>query len=316
VKLLLNAQWPEHHLGPLKESFPQVEFVEAGDQAALLREIADADAVFGRVTEEMYQASSKLRWVQAQSAGVEWIWDAPSLQASDVVLTNFRGAHAQTIAEHAFGMLLYMTRSFPALLEAQKKKIWMRPVEPRPTGLSGLTLGIIGLGNIGRAMAKRGAGFDMNVIAVDINEVPKPDYVSELRLLDGLPDLLQRADAVMIATPLSPTSRGMIGADELALMKPTSHLMVMSRGKIVDETALVAALKEKWIAGAGLDVQAVEPMPADDPLWDAPNTIISPHSSGQSEQTWTLGTGFLRENLTRFLAGEELVNLVDKSRGY
>lgn len=316
MKLLLNAQWPEHHMAPLREAFPQVAFVEGGDEANLLREIVDADAVFGRVTEEMYLASQKLRWVQAQSAGVEWIWDAPSLQASDVTLTNFRGAHAQTIAEHAFGMLLYMTRSFPALLEAQKRKVWMRPVEPRPTGLSGLTLGIIGLGNIGRAMAKRGAGFDMNVIAVDINDVPKPEHVSELRLLDGLPDLLKRSDAVMIATPLSPTSRGLIGADELNLMKPTSHLMIMSRGKIVDETALIAALKEKWIAGAGLDVQAVEPMPEDDPLWDAPNTIISPHSSGQSEQTSTIGTGFLRENLTRFLAGEELINLVDKSRGY
>lgn len=316
MKLLVNAQWPEHHLGPLKAEFPQVEFVEAGDRAALLREAADADAIFGRVTDEVYGAAPKLLWVQAQSAGVEWIWDAPQLQASDVVLTNFRGAHAQTIAEHAFGMLLYMTRAFPALLEAQRKKVYLRPVEPRPVGLSGRTLGIIGLGNIGRAMAQRGAGFDMHVIAVDINDVPKPDTVAELRGLDGLPDLLERADAVMIATPLTPQSRGMIGVDQLGLMKQTAHLMVMSRGKIVDETALIAALKEQWIAGAGLDVQAIEPLPADDPLWDAPRTILSPHMSGQSEQTWTLGTGFLRENLTRFLDGRELTNLVDKSRGY
>ncbi len=316
MKLVVNAQWPAHHLGPLKAEFPQVKFVEAGDAAVLGREIVDADAVFGRLTDELYGAATKLRWVQAQSAGVEWIWDAPALQASAVTLTNFRGAHAQTIAEHAFGMLLYMTRSFPALLEAQRRKVYLRPVDPRPVGLAGLTLGVIGLGNIGRAMAQRGAGFDMRVIAVDINDVPKPDTVAELRGLDGLPDLLERADAVMIATPLTPQSRGMIGADQLTLMKPTAHLLVMSRGKIVDESALIAALKEQWIAGAGLDVQAIEPMSADDPLWEAPRTILSPHMSGQSEQTWTLGSGFLRENLTRFLAGQELMNLVDKSRGY
>lgn len=316
MKLVVNAMWPEHHLGPLKAEFPQVEFVAAADGAALLREAADADAIFGRVTDEVFAAAPQLRWVQAQSAGVEWIWDAPQLQASDVVLTNFRGAHAQTIAEHAFAMLLYMTRAFPALIEAQRDKVYQRQFMPPPVGLSGLTLGIIGLGNIGRAMAQRGAGFDMRVIAVDINDVPKPDTVAELRRLDGLPDLLAQADAVMIATPLTPQSRGMIGVDQLGLMKPSSYLLVMSRGKIVDERALIAALDEQWIAGAGLDVQATEPMPADDPLWAAPRTILSPHMSGRSEQTSTLGTGFLRENLRRFLAGEELMNLVDKSRGY
>ncbi len=316
MKILVNTQWPKEHLEPVLKDYPQVEFVLAHDQESMVREVVDADAVFGYVTEEMCQAARQLRWVQSQSAGVEWIWETPTLQQNDTVLTNMRGSHAATIAEHTFAMLLYMSRRLGYLAEEQRQKSWHVVTDPPQFGLSGLTMGIIGLGNIGRAIARRAYAFDMQVIAVDINDVPQPDYVAELHGIDWLPELLKRADAVAIATPLTPQSRGMITADHIGLMKPTAHLLVLSRGKIVDETALIAALKEQWIAGACLDVQAEEPMSKGNQLWEAPNLILTPHNSAQSYQTMALGTAIFRENVERFLAGEKLTNLVDKSLGY
>ena len=316
MKILITDPWPEQHMGALRVAFPQVEFVVASDAATRRREVADADAVFGWLDEELSQAAAKLRWVQSQSAGVEWLWDAPSLQQNAAVLTNMRGAHAATIAEHTFAMLLHMSRRLSTLLQAQREKRWDWTIDPAPFGIAGQTLGIIGLGNIGRAIARRAYAFDMQVIAADINDLPKPDYVSELFGLDRLPELFTRADAVAVATPLTPQSRGMITADHLGLMKPTAHLLVLSRGKIVDETALIAALKERWIAGACLDVQAEEPMSAGNPLWDAPNLIITPHNSAVSEQTIAIATAIFRENIGRFLAGAPLTNVVDKARGY
>jgi len=316
MKILVNTQWPEPHLTPVLEAFPQIEFVLAPEPEAALREVVDADAVFGYVTEEMCQAARQLRWVQAQSAGVEWIWETPTLQGNDTVLTNMRGSHGATIAEHTFAMLLHMSRRLGHFAAEQRRKSWQIMTDPPQFGLAGLTMGIIGLGNIGRAIARRAYAFDMRVIAVDIKDLPKPVYVAELSGLDGLPGLLQRADTVAIATPLTPQSRGMITADHLGMMKPTAHLLVLSRGKIVDETALIAALKEQWIAGACLDVQAEEPMSKGNQLWDAPNLILTPHNSAVSQQTYALGSAIFRENLGRFLAGETLTNLVDKSLGY
>jgi phosphoglycerate dehydrogenase-like enzyme len=156
----------------------------------------------------------------------------------------------------------------------------------------------------------------MKVIAVDAHELPKPDYVAELRLLDGLHDLLRRADVVAVATPITAGTRGLLGPEELALLKPGAYLLVMSRGGIVDEPTLVRLLRDGTLAGAGLDVTAVEPLPADSELWDAPNIIITPHSSPVSEQTHAAVTAILRRNLSHYLAGEPLENVVDKKLGY
>src|SRR5262249_20708451 len=150
--------------------------------------------------------------------------------------------------------------------------------------------------------------FEMNVIAVDVDELPQPEHVAELGGLDRLPDLLRRSDAVAVAVPYTAETKGMLGAAELALMKPTAYLLVLSRGGLIDERALVRMLGEGRLAGAGLDVQETEPLPPDSELWDAPNLIITPHCSAQSKQTISLGNGIFRENLTRFLRGEPLTN--------
>lgn len=316
MKMLITGMWPAAYMARVQEEHPDVEFVIANTPEEALNEVGNADAIFGQPGRDVILAGKQLKWIQSPSAGCEWMWNTPELPSLPITVTNMRGAHATTIAEHFFAMMLYLTRSFPALIEAQRARKWLRPVEPAPVGLAGKTLGVLGLGNIGRAIAQRGKGFDMYVIAVDINDVEKPPYVDELYRLDGLHDMLSRVDFQAISIPITPESRGMIGAAQLELMKPTAYLGIMSRGKIVDENALIGALKENMLAGVGADVMATEPMPDDDPLWDAPRTILSPHMSGQSVQTSTRVAEILGENLRRFKAGEELYNPVVKERGY
>ncbi|MEZ4862815.1 MAG: D-2-hydroxyacid dehydrogenase [Caldilineaceae bacterium] len=316
MKVLITTPWVQNYLDNWQQDFPDVEFVGGETPEAIRAAAADAEVAFGPVNEELFQAAPKLRWIQSGSAGVEWMAHSPSLRVSDVMVTNTRGAHATTIAEHTFGMLIFLARRFDELYEAQKRHEWIRGRGAPRVGLVGMTMGIIGLGQIGRAIAKRAYAFEMNVIAVDVNEVPKPDYVAEVHRLDKLDDLMQRSDVVVVAIPITNETRGMIGAEQLRLMKPSAYLLVMSRGGIIDEPTLVDMLRNGQLAGAGLDVAATEPLPADNELWDCPNIIITPHNSPSSSQTSNNVISIMKDNLRRYLAGEPLHNLVDKQLGY
>ncbi len=316
MKLLVTAPWPDAYLDGLRAEFSGIQFVNGRGHDAEMAAVGEAEIVIGYLSREGYLAARQLRWIQCQGAGVEFIGKIPELIESDVVVTNTSGAHAATIAEHTFGMLIFLTRGFGPLIAAQARHEWQRPLTFRPVGLAGLTLGVIGLGNIGRAIAKRGAAFEMDVIAVDAFDVPKPEYVRAVRGLDGLPDLLRQANAVVVATPLTDETRGMLGPEQLALMKPSAYLLAISRGGIVNDRAVAAMLTAGTLAGAGLDVQEQEPLPADHPLWDAPNLILTPHSSGQSTLTTEIGVSIIRDNLKRYLAGEPLTHVVDKRRGF
>jgi phosphoglycerate dehydrogenase-like enzyme len=316
MKVLITAPWVTQFMGDLSAAFPNIEFINGQKPEDALQVAADVEVVFGPVSRDFFAAARKLRWIQFPAAGVEWMPQVPELITSDVTVTNARGAHATTIAEHTFGMLTFLTRNFAMLYEAQKEHKWLWPVPKAGIGLVGLTMGIVGLGQIGRAIAKRADAFEMKVIAVDAHPVQRPEYVAELGLLDGLDDLMQRSDIVVIATPITPETRGMIGSKQLRLMKQGSYLLVMSRGGIVDEPTATELLQSGQLAGAGFDVTAVEPLPADNQLWSAPNVIITPHCSPSSEQTRANVTGILEENLTRYLAGQPLVNVVDKKLGY
>jgi len=314
LTVLVTNEWIVGFVDALRRELPAVEFIVPDTEEQKLAAAADAEVALGSVNAELLAAAPRLKWVQSGSAGVEWI--PPELADTDIVVTNTRGAHAATIAEHAFGMLIALARRFDDLRRAQRDKVWLRPA-PQPTvGLAGLTMGVIGLGNIGRAIAVRAHAFEMPVLAVDAHPVARPEYVAELGLLDGLDDLLRRADVVAVATPITDATRGMLSAERLALLKPTAYLLGMSRGGIIDEAALVRMLREGALAGAGLDVTAVEPLPADSELWDAPNILISPHSSPTSARTGELVGAMIRRNLRRYLAGEPLENVVDKSLKY
>lgn len=316
MKVLLTAPYMSRNLEEWQSEFPEVEFLTGQTPAEVLAVAGDAEVAFGPVSRELFLAAPKLRWIQSGSAGVEWMQPVTELRESDVLVTNTRGAHATTIAEHTFGMLIFLARHFDKLYEAQKEHRWGGPRDYNFTGLVGMTMGIVGLGQIGRAIAKRAHAFEMDVIAVDAHPVQKPDYVRALQLLDGMNDLFAQSDVVVIATPITPETRGMVGPEQLRRMKPSAYLLVMSRGGIVDEPTVISMLQEEKLAGAGFDVAAVEPLPVDNPLWDAPNVIISPHCSPTSSQTHQHVMRIMKENLRHYLAGEPLINLVDKKLGY
>jgi phosphoglycerate dehydrogenase-like enzyme len=301
----------------LRESYPKIEFVAPDDRARVIPELADAEIIFGGVSDEEFKAARNVKWIQAASAGVEFMWKVPSIIEHPVQVTNARGAHAATIAEHTFGLLLALTRQIIPHYDYQKLHQWGRgDFSPKLNGLKGLTMAVVGFGNIGKAIGRRAIGFEMNVIAVDAHPVPTIDGVKEVLSLERLDEVCKEADVVAIATPITPQTRGMLGAKQIRSMKPGSYIVAVSRGGIVDEPALIEALKSGHLAGAGLDVTAVEPLPADDPLWDAPNLLITPHDSGASKLTTELMWSIFHENLDRYQRGEQLSNLVDKKLGY
>ena len=316
MKVLITAGWVDRFVDGFRQEFPQVEFVFADTAEEIAAQAADAEAAFGPMSSSQLQAAPNLRWIQASSAGVEWMRNVPELAKREITVCNTRGAHAKTIAEHTMGMLVFLTRQFGPLYKAQQRHEWGVPPGTRLVGLVGLKMGIVGLGNIGRQIAKRAAAFEMEVSAVDVNSMEKPDYVADLKLMDGMAALLQESDVVVVTVPITAETRGMIGPDELALLNPEAFFIVISRGGIIHEPTLIRMLEEGKLAGAALDVAATEPLPKDDPLWDAPNLLITPHSSPSSVQTTSNVKRIMSDNLKRYLNGEPLQNTVGVERGF
>lgn len=315
--LVADQRVTPERLAALQRAYPGVEFVIPPSRAHLATLIVDADALFGSPTNGEFLAARQLRWIQSGGAGVEWLWQIPTIAESDVIVTNMRGAHAATIAEHAFGFLLTLTRGLRHFAEYQRREEWARgQINSQLVGIKGLTMGIIGFGNIGRAIARRATGFEMRVLAVDAQPVPPSDGVATVWPLTRLNDLCRASDVLVIAAPITPETRGLIGAEQIGLLKPGSYLLAMSRGGIVNEPALIAALASGHLAGAGLDVTEVEPLPPGHPLWQAPNLIITPHNSPTSRLTNDLVWSIFFENVGHFVRGEPLINVVDKRRGY
>ena len=317
VKVLFTGGRDREQLDDLRQRYPGVTFASSASEAELIREIADADAMVGWPTSAHIVAGRKLRWIHAGSAGIDWISQVPELIRSDIVLTNGRGSYGNAIADHCFAMILAFTRQVREFTVDQQAKVWSgRNHAPNMLELSDATLGIVGLGNIGGEIARRGAGFRMKVMAVDLNPAAQAPGVEQVWGLDGLDELMQVSDCLAVSVPRTRETIGLIDARRLALMKPSAHLIVVSRGRIVEEAALIAALQEGRLAGAGLDVTATEPLPTDSPLWELPNVILTPHTSGASVQTRERGWQLILENLRRFIAGEDLLNICDKEAGF
>ncbi|HEV2108504.1 MAG TPA: D-2-hydroxyacid dehydrogenase [Thermomicrobiales bacterium] len=317
MKVVLHAVEGEKHFGILEGTLPDLEIVRATSPDEAVALIKDADVFFGRPTHELLAAAERLRWIQAPSAGVEFVSSMPELVENDMLLTNTRGAHGPSIAEHVFGLLLAFTREIPVCLDLQRERRWVREKLYRSAReIMGSTMGIVGFGQIGRNIAQRAQGFELNLLAVDAQAVDGTPFVDSVWPTSRLGDLLVQSDIVVITVPLSDSSRNMIDANAIAKMKPDAYLIAISRGGIVNEEALAKALKSGHLAGAGLDVTVQEPLPPDNPLWDAPRLILTPHLAGASDPKERRVVEIFRDNLLRFAAGEPLINQVDKRLGY
>ena len=278
----------------------------------LAAEVADAEVFFGFHSPEIFAGADQLKWIQTTSAGLDKIL-TPELTSMGLQITNASGLHAPPVVETAWGLTLAVSRCLKHFQQCQNEHVWDPFV---PFDLNGRTAGVIGLGGIGRRYAKIAAAFGMQVIAVDLHSPPKPDEVQELWGLDRLNDLCAEADVVLIACPATQETQGLIGPEQLAVMKSTAILVNIARGGIVDEPALIECLNEGRITGAGLDVTEIEPLPPNDPLWDTPRLVLTPHIAGWSNDRSRNVVKFFCENLRRYKAGEPLKNLVNQSRGY
>jgi phosphoglycerate dehydrogenase-like enzyme len=311
---------PAPLLGALAHRFPGVRFESPPDRAAAEQLLPRAEIVLGGLVDAAnFGRARGLRWIHVPAAGVgSQLF--PALVESGVVVTNARGLHAVAMAEHALGLMLAFARKLHRARDLQRAHRWGQVAlwtEPPPFGqLAGGTLGLVGLGAVGAALAERAAALGLRVIAVRPHTRPDPAPAHEQWGLERLGELLERADWVVLAAPHTAASRGMIGAEQFARMKPGAVLVNLGRGALVDEQALVAALRAGRLGGAALDVVRGEPLEPASPLWDLPDVILTPHVGGLGPGHWEGAVEQFAENLELYLAGRPLRNVVDKRAGY
>lgn len=277
----------------------------------------ETDIFYGQPSAELIKLAPRLKWIQASSAGVEFVARVPDLVASDVILTNTRGAHGPSIGEHTLALLLAMTRHIPESMEQQRRKHWERGRLYRTAReINGLTMGILGFGALGKGIATRAKAMEMNLLAVDAQAIAGEPLLDEVWPVSRLEEMLSLSDVVVVSAPLTPGTTNLLNADMIRTIKKDAYLIVVSRGGIVDEDAVVDALESGALAGAGIDVTAQEPLPKESRLWDAPRLILTPHLAGASAPKERRVVEIFKENLIRYQNGDPLLNVVDKSKGY
>ena len=278
--------------------------------------IVDADVLLGRIDADLLARATRLKWVHATTAGAD-AYLFPEMMDSPVILSGDKGLVGSHLAETAFGLLLAITRRIAvAILDGPKS--WEHRVEYRMEEfeLEGLTMGIVGFGGTGRAIAQRAAGFDMRCLAVDAHDVPPSPQVAEVWKPDRLEELLGQSDVVASGLPLTPTTDRMFNDALFAQFKPGAIFVNVTRGEICDPDALVRAVESGRLGGAGLDVAHEEPLPADHPLWTTTNVVMTPHTAGASQLRLGRNLDRFCRNIEHFRAGEPLEGLIDKEAGF
>jgi phosphoglycerate dehydrogenase-like enzyme len=276
---------------------------------------ADAEVAYGIIDRPSFLKAKNLRWFHTAGAGVDRMM-FPELIESGLVLTSEKGLVGDYLADHAFGLLLTLTRQIKWTIE--NAPAWGLPPANRRRmhELAGLTMGVIGLGGTGVAVAKRAKAFGMEVIATEPESVPQPPEVSAVWKPDRLHDLLRLSDVVAVCCPLTPETNGMLDAAAFAAMKPGSYLINVTRGPVTDNDAFVAAMQSGKLAGAGLDAPPFEPLPPDHPFWKMENVVITPHNGGGSPHRTPRNVDLFISNMRRYRAGLPLDGLIDKRKGY
>ncbi len=312
---------PEWFAAKLKREFPQLEVLQLNSYDDVDEQLSDTEILFGfSIRPEQFLAARKLRWIHSPAAAVHQLM-FPELVTSDVVVTNARDVHGPVVAEHVMALIFGLAKKIPEAVRFQQKHVWGQEIvwgeRTRPREVAGATLGLVGLGSIGRNVAKHAADLGMRVIAVrEHPENKKPEYIDDVLPSAALGEMLSAADYVVLAAPVTPATQGMIGREELARMKPDACLINVGRGSLVDEVALAEALHEHKIGGAALDVFEEEPLPPESPLWELENLLITPHTAGMTDKLWDRHYVLFSENLRRYLNGQPLLALVDKQSGY
>lgn len=299
-----------------QEAGKDADIVAARSREQFAKEVVDADAVIGGIDKENFARAKQLKWVQATSAGVEAYSFWPEFMASDVALTNCKVVQGPTIGDHAFALLLALTRGLHEYIPNRREWKSRADAPKGMTELPGMTAVIVGMGGIGTQIAQRAHGFGMNVIGVDPKDIPVSVFAPTIVPPDLLNEVLPKADVLFIAAPLTPESEGMISTKQFEALKRGAYFIAVSRGRVYDKGALIKALDSQHLAGAGLDVTDPEPLSAEDPLWGFDNVVITPHVASHATASDTRRLGVIARNVGRFARGEPLTHVVDKSVGY
>ena len=312
---------PRSFVDGLRRDFPHHMFLEAWDRDAIRRQLPEADVAFTPfVDRDAFASARRLAWVQSPAVGVGSLM-FPELLASRVVVTSARGIRAQSIAEHVIGVAIALARRLPHALRAQMGHRWaqdeLEGPDSRVWTLAGRQMGIVGLGSIGMEVAVRARALGMSIAAIRRRaQHPPPDGIDSVSGPEGLLSLVESSDVIVLSMPHTPDTKQIIGRAELERVKPGALLINIARGKLIDDAAVVDALRSGRLGGAALDVFTREPLEPSSPYWDLPNVIVTPHTSGAMQDYWTPLVALFSDNLRRFERGEPLRNVVDKQAGY
>jgi phosphoglycerate dehydrogenase-like enzyme len=323
VRVHIATALSDEHLDRIRAVSPRLQvtyhpYIVQETPHDLPARLADVEVLLTYHARFDLAAAPRLRWVQLAGDGIDYLHGAPIL-TSDVVITNAR-LFAAPIAEYAIATMVMLTRMLPrALREFQDERRWPRDHWSEYAGseLAGRTLAILGHGSIGRQLARVAQAMDMTVIGTR-RTTTEPTFEDGVEVFppSSQPEVIARADFVVVCLPLTSETEGTIGETELRMMKRSAYLIAVGRGRVIDEAALLRCLREGWIAGAALDVFAQRPLPPDSPMFDLPNVILTPHMSGISANYYERLITLFCDNLRRYLAGEPLLSLVDKEKGY
>lgn len=314
---ILVTRLADSDVDALSQSLPETEFVTAISEEDALQKVRDVEAILGMCSEPLVTAAEKLVWIQIFSSGAERCLSVNRVANGEVILTNMQKMSAPVIGEHAIAMALALARRLPLFARRMQTGSWSRASDTTSSmvSLSGKTMLVIGLGGIGIEAARRAAALGMQVIGTRNSSRDGPPFVKYVGLSDELLELAGEADVIVNALPLTTATRGLLGTAFFDATKEGALFVNVGRGATVDTEALIAALRNGKIGGAGLDVTDPEPLPADHPMWQFDNVIITPHVAargGKRERHRTL----LIENLRRYAAGGRLLNVVDPEKGY
>src|SRR5258708_5332212 len=304
----------------IRKRWPEMRVLHLPNYDRLPEELPDTDVFVGySLRAEKLKDAKKLKWIHSTAAGVAQLM-YPELRDSGIVVTNPSGIFSVPMAEHTMGLLLALARNFPDSVRQQERARWsQQEIWDKPqhlTELNGKVLLIVGYGSIGQEVAKRAKAFDMRVWGVTRSGAGERAHVEKIFTAAQLQEALPGADYVLICAPETVETKHLIGAAEIARMKRGARLINVGRGSLLDEAALVEALESGALGGAALDVAQTEPLPAESPMWKAPNLFLTPHTSGVSDRLWDRQTEILIELMERWFEGRELFNRVDFARGY